>query len=163
MRFFLDTEFIEDGRTIDLISIGIVADDGREYYAESNECDLTRASPWVVDNVLPHLKGPSKSRHRIRGDVWDFMGDKPEVWAYYGAYDWVALCQLFGTMMALPTGWPMYVLDLKQAADFLIGDRKLRDGTPERLLPKTGTQHNALDDARWTKEAWHNLMQRGHP
>lgn len=30
MRYFLDCEFIEDGRTIDLISIGIVAEDGRE-------------------------------------------------------------------------------------------------------------------------------------
>ncbi len=30
MRYFLDTEFYEDGKTIDLISIGIVAEDGRE-------------------------------------------------------------------------------------------------------------------------------------
>jgi hypothetical protein len=30
MRYWLDTEFIEDGKTIDLISIGIVAEDGRE-------------------------------------------------------------------------------------------------------------------------------------
>ena len=33
MRYFYDTEFLEDGETIDLISIGIVAEDGREYYA----------------------------------------------------------------------------------------------------------------------------------
>lgn len=33
MKYFLDTEFHEDGKTIDLISIGIVAEDGREYYA----------------------------------------------------------------------------------------------------------------------------------
>lgn len=29
MRFWFDTEFIENGHTIDLISIGIVAEDGR--------------------------------------------------------------------------------------------------------------------------------------
>lgn len=29
-RYFYDTEFIEDGHTIDLISIGIVADPGVE-------------------------------------------------------------------------------------------------------------------------------------
>jgi hypothetical protein len=29
MKYYYDTEFIEDGRTIDLISIGIVAEDGR--------------------------------------------------------------------------------------------------------------------------------------
>lgn len=33
MRYFFDTEFYEDGKTIDLVSIGIVAEDGRELYA----------------------------------------------------------------------------------------------------------------------------------
>jgi hypothetical protein len=28
MRFFLDTEFIEDGKTIDLVSIGMVKENG---------------------------------------------------------------------------------------------------------------------------------------
>ncbi len=31
-RYFYDCEFLENGNTIELISIGIVADDGREYY-----------------------------------------------------------------------------------------------------------------------------------
>ncbi len=52
MKYFLDTEFLEDftkpflGKKrhfIDLISIGIVADDGREYYAISKDFDLKRA------------------------------------------------------------------------------------------------------------------------
>ena len=43
MRFFYDTEFIEDGETIELISIGIVGDDGREYYAVSTDFDPARA------------------------------------------------------------------------------------------------------------------------
>lgn len=42
MKYFFDTEFHEDGRTIDLISIGIVAEDGREYYAINRECDFDR-------------------------------------------------------------------------------------------------------------------------
>ncbi|HET7322728.1 MAG TPA: hypothetical protein VFJ06_00160 [Halococcus sp.] len=33
VRFFYDTEFIDNGRIIDLISIGVVAEDGREFYA----------------------------------------------------------------------------------------------------------------------------------
>ena len=44
MKYFLDTEFIEDGKTIDLISIGIVSEDGRELYCENSDCDLSRAS-----------------------------------------------------------------------------------------------------------------------
>jgi len=37
VRFFYDTEFIDNGRTIELISIGVVSEDGREYYAISTE------------------------------------------------------------------------------------------------------------------------------
>ncbi len=32
VKYFIDSEFVDDGRTIDLISIGIVAEDGRELY-----------------------------------------------------------------------------------------------------------------------------------
>lgn len=69
-----DTEFIEDGRTIDLLSIGLVRYDGTTYYAEPAETDRTRASEWVVENVMPHLTGPVKPRalyeSRDTGDVY---------------------------------------------------------------------------------------------
>lgn len=55
MKYFLDCKFIEDGKTIDLISIGIVAEDGREYYAISNEFYPEKANEWVVENVLKNL------------------------------------------------------------------------------------------------------------
>src|ERR1043165_9353515 len=145
MRYFYDTEFIEDGKTIDLVSIGIVADDGRSYYAISTEFNPKKASQWVKDNVLAHLperhvnfsdvsvspriKEESrawKSRQQIREDLLRFVGDdpKPEFWAYYADYDHVALCQLFGTMMDLPNGWLMYTRDIKQLCDSL-GNPKL--------------------------------------
>src|SRR5260221_9854917 len=49
-----DTEFIEDGpeRPIELISIGIVCEDGREYYAQSCEFNTRSANEWVQMNVL---------------------------------------------------------------------------------------------------------------
>lgn len=43
MRYFYDTEFIEDGHTIDLISIGVVAEDGRSYYAISKAFNPKKA------------------------------------------------------------------------------------------------------------------------
>ncbi|MEM9213994.1 MAG: 3'-5' exoribonuclease [Cyanobacteria bacterium P01_F01_bin.150] len=52
MRYFLDTEFIEDGKTIDLISIGIVCEDGRELYLCNNDCKFWLANEWVWENVL---------------------------------------------------------------------------------------------------------------
>jgi len=139
MKYFFDTEFIEDGKTIALLSIGIVAEDGRTYYAEPHETDQSRASEWVKNNVIPYLSGPRKSREEIRADILRFVGkDRPEFWAYYADYDWVALCQLFGTMMDLPKGWPMYCRDIKQLADSM--------GNPTLPEQKNG-EHNALLDA----------------
>lgn len=151
MRIWFDTEFIEDGTTIDLISIGAIREDGLTYYAESQECDCSRASDWVKANVLPHLVGPPIPRAQIAAELIEFAGDAPEFWAYYADYDWVVLCQLFGTMMQLPKGWPMYCRDVKQFCDD-IGNT---------TLPKqTDTEHHALHDAIWTKKAWEFLRHR---
>jgi len=91
MRVWFDTEFIEDGRTIDLISIGMVRQDGALYYAEVEETDMSRASSWVRENVLPRLTGPRKPRAVIAQEVVEFCRAEPEFWAYYASYDWVAL------------------------------------------------------------------------
>lgn len=148
-RFWFDTEFIEDGKTIDLISIGIVAEDGRGYYAEVEECDLSRAVPWVQENVIPHLTGQQKPREQIAREIVAFVGDTPEFWAYYADYDWVALCQLFGRMIDLPAGWPKFCRDVKQLAVAL--------GNP-KLPEQTSTEHHALADALWTHQAWGFLI-----
>lgn len=150
MKVWFDTEFIEDGKTIDLISIGAVREDGYRYYAEPAECDLSLASPWVVENVLPHTSGKKTPRAQIAADLLGFMGEKPEIWAYYADYDWVALCQLFGTMMDLPNGWPRFCRDVKQLC-VSMGDPKL----PKQV----GQEHNALADAVWTKQAWEFLQE----
>lgn len=167
MRYFYDTEFIEDGKTIDLISIDIVAEDGREYYAISTEFKKRKASQWVKDNVIsklppryvnpmyesPRLREESrawKSRNQIKSDIMDFIGaDKPELWAYYADYDHVALCQLFGRMMDLPSNFPMYTNDLKQLCN--------EKGNPK--LPKNQNEHSALDDAKWVKDMYYKLTE----
>lgn len=156
MREFLDTEFDEDGKTIELISIALVAEDGREFYACSTEVDLTRVSPWVRDNVLPHLPPVGDPRWMPRAQIRDGVRrhietslTKPEFWAYYADYDWVAFCQLFGRMIDLPKGWPMFCRDLKQLS--------VDVGSP-RHPAQDGQAHNALEDARWNKKLYDYLM-----
>jgi 3' exoribonuclease, RNase T-like len=147
VRFFYDTEFIEDGRTIDLISIGVVAEDGREYYAVSTEFDPQRAGNWVRMHVLPKLPPPAsqlwRSRQQIRRELEEFFdidGPEPiELWAWVGAYDHVALCQLWGTMPGLPRAIPRFTRELRQ----LWEDR----GSP-RMPPRSRDVHDALVDAR---------------
>lgn len=177
-RFYIDTEFIEDGKTIDLISIGIVREDGRELYLQSVEFDPVKASGWVRENVLSHLKVchvsgkwnldqslyswerckkpdcPWRTRLQIAHEIFSFINNIPDLPEFYGdycAYDYVALCQLFGTMMDWPHNWPMYFHDLRQQAHFAnMVDISLR-------VPMAETEHNALSDARWVKKAWEFL------
>jgi hypothetical protein len=147
-KYFFDTEFMENGEVIELLSIGIVAEDGREYYAESADADWSHANPWVVQNVLPHMTGDRKSRATIAREILSFTKASPnpfpEFWAWFGSYDWIALVQLYGTMVDLPFTWPAFVMDLKQLCVTL--------GNPT-LPVQTGTKHNALEDARWTRDA----------
>lgn len=198
MRYFYDTEFIEDGKTIDLVSIGIVAEDGRELYLQSVEFDYHKASKWVKENVLAHLvtcphtehyrrhgiaglyradrsyhnryggqctfEEPDKglagahadcywrTREQIKREILHFMDTEkygtPELWAFYADYDHVAFCQLFGTMMDLPAGWPMYTRDIKQWADEL---------DVSQLPEQEKDEHNALADARHNRVMWEHL------
>src|ERR1700749_3353322 len=98
-RYFYDCEFIEDGHVVDLVSIGVVDENGREFYAVSTEYDDTRAVPWVRRNVLDKLPSPAnpawRPRERIRSDPYAFPlepirerpGEQRELWAWYAAYD----------------------------------------------------------------------------
>jgi hypothetical protein len=179
-----DTEFLEDGKTIELISIGIVCEDGREYYAVNSDMDQgeIRCDHWLLANVWPHLplRGyktkPAtvggtikqvvdtpgyldthstlvKPKWVIANEVRDFIvGDLadrdevvaadelPELWAYYGAYDHVALCQLWGRMINHPRFMPMWTHDLMQLIETVPGFEKPKQPADE---------HNALADARW--------------
>ena len=235
MKYFIDTEFIEGfhkplfGKRrhfIDLISIGIYAEDGREYYAISNEYDYNDASDWVKENVIipmytkeisgdkrNHINAETfhkyipngKSNKEIALDIIDFVNpissalaakagvlsfshmDKPEYWisehngvrsdgkyrprnsvfprnpqwvaqpefyGYYADYDWVLFCSLFGRMIDLPKGFPMYCHDLKQTFD-----EDYPQSTRERVkqqpdYPKQQNEHNALADAKWNKRLY---------
>jgi hypothetical protein len=200
MKYFIDCEFIEGfhkplfGKKrhfIDLISIGIVAEDGREYYAISTEFNEKDADDWVKENVISKLPAryvsfPEdscgmytrslywKSNERIKDEIIKFISNpacisdlhaglwpdmdevathnpnkfgvpQPEIYAYYADYDWVVFCSLFGRMIDLPKGFPMYCKDLKQMMD----DRELDGNWKQMACPEPKEEHNALEDARW--------------
>jgi 3' exoribonuclease, RNase T-like len=152
MRFFYDTEFIDNGRTIELISIGVAAEDGREYYAVSNEFPPEQAGKWVRTHVLPKLPPPSsqlwRSRRQIREDLEEFFGidgdEAIELWAWVAAYDHVVLCQLWGPMSSLPPQIPRFTRELRQYWE--------ERGSP-RMPPRPRDTHDALVDAK------HNLLR----
>ncbi|MDR7278227.1 polyadenylate-specific 3'-exoribonuclease AS [Catenuloplanes atrovinosus] len=163
-RYFYDCEFIEDGRTIDLVSIGVVDEYGREFYAISTEFDGTRATPWVRRNVLDRLPSPGdpawRSRERIRDELYEFLvepirgrtGEQLDLWAWFAAYDHVVLAQLWGAMPALPRAIPRFTKDLRQ-----LWDDKGRPPLPDAEADR----HDALVDARHNLARWKAMTGPG--
>lgn len=277
MKYFLDTEFHEYKKkpllgkaidTIDLISIGIVCEDGREYYAISKDFNLKEAwnrwqqrtgegdrnntEPrlyWLRDNVLKPIyvdlfniehkgrgikyqiesykftykelkrllnkygktnkqiaeevrqfclptKGFLRDNYELKNGIfdksWDFTkmntyekqfnkeyksSKHPEFYAYYADYDWVAFCWLFGRMIDLPNGFPMYCIDLKQTMDekennktlmidiatipnnmviydYIAKYYKFKSLKEHPNYPKQTNEHNALADAKFNYELY---------
>lgn len=276
MKYFLDSEFLEGPQkekfpislfrkqtpsTIDLISIGIVSEDGREYYAISKDFNLEEAwnryqmreahgdfrnafpdgvkEYWIRENVLlpiwrdlffkadgEHsmlsnsqtetfyqdvfagkydqyftyksmqalIRKYGKTNKEIAKEVRNFVYNEnrkeggqlvrgsfipnkypePDFYAYYADYDWVAFCWLFGNMMDLPNGFPIYCRDLKQYLDdtvkrYMPLEKKFFSTKPvsfqnalERFkdhpdYPNQENEHDALADARWNKKLYEFL------
>lgn len=170
-----------DRQPIHLISLGAVSESGAEFYLQNANAPLEKANEWVRRNVLPQLSpcplglkprqhaiGPCvapgcawKPKHVIAARFKEWVGllskpdgfewVKPEFWGYYADYDWVVIAQMYGAMVELPKGWPMYCRDIKQWCDDL--------GNP--VLPAQAEgEHNALADARWNKTAWYFLADK---
>ncbi len=174
MRCFLDTEFIEIGDELQLISIGIKSEDGRTFYAVSSEYEYEKADKWVrkfvitpiYEGLVPfELRGVysisrfhehyGKSINQIRIDILDFTGypdyslGKPEFWGYMCAYDWILVCRLFGNIRQLPAGFPRYCRELAS----IIDDNNID-------IPKNKNKHNALWDAEWAEKTFQHIKNQ---
>ena len=100
-----------------------------------------------------------------------------ELYGYYSAYDHCCLCWLFGKMIDLPPGMPMYTKDLKQIFDqkqekidniaqekveqlidqsehqgAMFFDRTEYNLKKHPAYPKQLNEHSAIHDAKWNKQ-----------
>lgn len=138
--------------------------------------EIGKSNKQIADEIRNFCKSDRDYSHQ--GTTIAFSKIKnPEFYAYYAAYDWVLFCSLFGRMIDLPKGFPMYCNDLKQMFDEVantytseqlskieyptvahdvlafLGRNGILD-KPEHLkkhkdYPKQEKEHSAIDDARW--------------
>lgn len=162
-RYFLDTEFLEDGKTIMPISLALVREDSKALYIEFDfDEDRARKNDFIRSSVLPHLQGESRlTKEEVRKEIERFLelskhpaaSNRPiEIWAYYAATDWVLFYQIWGVMLDLPRGCPKHCMDLQQWWVQL--------GRPEGIKPpKPLKAHHALADADWNLQFYKNMAQ----
>lgn len=175
MRIYYDTEFIEDGKTIDLLSIGMVAEDGRELYlipGDTNAILRACQREWLRQNVLPYLP------IIVRDDGEEFGMSEPYWYEWnedHPAYDknvWItstirAMVHQFILNTPNPQLWSWYpaydhvvlaqlfgtMMDLPPVipmTTFDLEQERVRIGAPLPLGTKDA--HNALADAHWHRD-----------
>lgn len=71
MLLFFDMEFTGLRQNTTLISIGIVSEDGRKFYAELTDYNENQCNKWINENVvknlhLPHIPWHSKCTENIK-------------------------------------------------------------------------------------------------
>lgn len=159
-NYYLDTEFDQTGPTVELISLALVCEDGRELYLINPEARPT--DPWLITNVMQRLYAVTNAPTVLpipvpqwKRMILDFIGDdRPRFWAYYAAHDWFLFSRLFGTFEQFPTGFPQLCFDIEQYRHFAYAM-----GRTIILPAQNSTKHNALNDARWCRDAHRTIME----
>lgn len=145
-RLFIDTEFTSL-QAPDLISVGLVGEDGREYYAERSDFPLAACTPFVVAEVLP-LLGPESARrpfgaiqHELRAWLAPYRSGEAIV-CCDDHRDWTLFCELMGDSV------PPWVRVERIAS-------RLDERVLVEYFARPGVRrHHALDDARGNRLAF---------
>jgi hypothetical protein len=181
MKVFLDTEFTGLVRNTTLISLAMVDEDGRSFYAEFDDYDAGQVTEWINHHVIARLEmidaqeysGESDGVFMVKGDrqfvkskieEWLYNYESVEMWADVLAYDWVLFCDLFGGSMFIPSQIFYAPFDLSTLfrVKAYINPVSKYDQDLNRFefagydIEK---QHHALHDARVMKICFEKLMK----
>lgn len=171
MNYFLDTEFtrLPWDKGSNLISVGLVKENGETYYACLDNFELEGFSDVVRDRIIPLLPNRLewKKPEVIKNEILEFIEDKPsQFWSIFPDEKWLI-------KIGLPQEKVKSILDEFADYDLQLIKKLLGNDYPEDwpqrgsnlnqifaevkekgLLPKNKNKHDALSDAIQAKETW---------
>jgi hypothetical protein len=191
MKVFFDCEFTGLHQYTTLISIGLVTENGYEFYAEATDYDRSQIDDWLKTNVIDHLSLGEMEQGRIDFDQdtppeetptllklrgtcgfiattlsdWLSQFGNVEMWSDCLSYDWILFCQLWGGgVECLPRN--VYYIPFDIATVFKIQgiDPDINRETfafGQYLEEMRNQKHNALWDAKVIKACCERLMRDG--
>lgn len=156
-KVFFDTEFTGLHQNTTLISIGMVAEDGRELYCELFDYDKTQLNDWLKENVVKNLYNTNPiTKLECSAAIEWFLEpyDEVEMWSDCLAYDWVLFNNLWGNAFSIPSN--VYYIPFDICTLF-----KAKGIDPdinrEEFSGIDGAKHNALHDAKVIKACYEKL------
>ena len=181
MKIFFDTEFTGLHKNTTLISLGMIAEDGRTFYAEFLDYDNLQIDDWIRDNVIVNLKYRTCIEnwcnentenfecvgysYKIRQWLkeWLEVYETVELVSDCCHYDMVLFIDIFGDAFCIPSYVNPVCHDINQdiAKRFMITEREAFDLSREALLKAyvesniiEGDKHNSLYDAKVIREIY---------
>lgn len=171
MKVFFDTEFTGLHKDTTLISIGLVDENGRTFYAEFSDYDESQCDKWIRENVIKHLKwsteGPLEDFSNIYDNNWEAFGSKEyikkvladwlskyeevELVSDCCHYDMVLFVDIFGNAFDLPENVNPVCHDINQdiAKHYDKSERDAFDLSREEIIEK----YNNIIKKYWESEA----------
>ena len=181
MKIFMDTEFTGLHQNTTLISLGLISEDGKEFYAEFNDYDKSQIDDWLQKNVINNLKFNEDMIENADGcyiyneisteiygnndiikvelEKWLSQFESVEIWSDCLAYDWVLFGQIFGHAFNIPKNVYYIPFDICTLMKIKGIDT---DISREEFIENSveGKKHNALYDAKVIKKCYEKLCQK---
>lgn len=162
IKIFYDTEFTSLGSIVEphLISIGMIAEDGREFYAELTDTwERGECSDFVIEAVLPLLQGGQyrMGLHQLKCRLAEWIeGFEEEVVLVSDAgFDWDWIVYIFDQ----PLLWPKNLVRLRAVSTESLSGERLHDYNNaywkffEETVPRPAA-HHSLNDAKAIRLGW---------
>lgn len=182
-KIFFDTEFTGLHQNTTLISIGLISECGKTFYAELTDYDKSQINEWLQDNVINNLHLEQDFRKelklfkvttvdfensncRLLGRMQDLKEnlhkwleqfEKVEIWSDCLSYDWVLFNQIFGHAFHIPEN--VYYIPFDICTLFYakgIDADISREAFAE--MSEGSKKHNALWDAKVIRQCFLKLQ-----
>jgi hypothetical protein len=173
MKIFFDTEFTGLHQNTTLISIGLISECGKTFYAEFTDYNKDQIDEWLQANVINKLILPQDLGTNGIGvdgfvgntkfikehlEKWLSQFEQVEMWSDCLSYDWVLFSQIWGHNFNMPKNVYYIPFDIctvfkMKGIDPDISREKFGCGEFYSEMPK----HNALWDAKVIKMCYDKL------
>jgi len=184
-KIFFDTEFTGLHQNTTLISIGLVSECGKTFYAEFTDYNIKQVSSWIRKNVIKKLRLTNKIVKGINGwenitpankdmsnfecvgktpmikdrlEKWLGQFDKIEIWGDCLSYDWVLFCQIFGNAFNIPLNVYYIPFDLSTLFKTKGIDPDISRENFVCEVSSEASKHNALWDAKIIKQCYEKAI-----
>lgn len=173
MNIYFDTEFTGLYKDTDIISMGLISEDGKELYLEFKGLDVAKQDIWLKKNVLPYtvlygeadwedivdnvMNYHSGTKEELKGVLltWLRQFDNVQLVSDVCHYDMVLFIDIFGSAFDIPKNVSASCHDINQdiantygvseATAFELSREQIVEDMEEQI---EGNKHNALYDAK---------------